>query len=191
MKNNRKMMLVLVAALSFLTTASLSSNAQTQVSANIHFGNPSWAPPYYEGVGYYYLPDIEAYYDLSDGDFVYLDNGQWLFSPTLPPMYSSYNLSNAFVVALNINVFKPWLHHSYYLSHYPRYYYLHHYSGNVHDIRGFNENIKKPFYWRDGERPREDVERNPVISRRTPEPLHYDGRQIGRPVRVPGHMRGR
>ncbi|MBS1633255.1 MAG: hypothetical protein JST10_11860 [Bacteroidetes bacterium] len=118
------------------------------VSANIQYTNPGWAPAYYPGVRYYYLPDIEAYYDLSDQDFVYLDNGQWLFSPTLPPIYSSFNLNNCFVVALNARVYHPWLHHQYYVSHYPRYYYQNIYHGNVAAIRGFNENVKKPIYWK-------------------------------------------
>src|ERR1035437_6731627 len=84
-----------------------SSPLQAQ---EIRYTNPVWAPAYYPGVRYYYLPDIEAYYDLSNQDFVYLDDGQWLFSYGLPPMYSGYNLYDAFIVALDLDVFQPWLH---------------------------------------------------------------------------------
>jgi len=161
MKSSRKIVLALVVALSLLTMSPMSSQAQVNVS--VQYINPSWAPPYYAGVRYYYLPDIEVYYDLTDGDFVYLQDGQWVFSPTLPPMYSDYDLNDAFVVALNVNVYKPWLHYSYYLSHYPRYYYLNFYGKeNVHDIRGFNENAKKPFYW-DARRARVNATRTAIL----------------------------
>lgn len=176
----------------------------SQISAGVQYSNPPWAPPYYSGVRYYYLPDIEAYYDLSDRDFVYLDQGQWLFSPALPPIYSEYDLYNGFVVALSSNVYEPWMHHQYYLSHYPRYYYRNYYqSRDLTTLRGFNENDRKPIYWRQEDRnrieeikrngrsavrPNENVENRPVIQR-PPQPPHYYGKNIGRPVRVQPQMR--
>jgi len=73
-------------------------------SQPVQYSNPPWAPDY-SGVRYYYLPDIETYYDLANQDFVYLDDGQWLFSSTLPSVYSGYDLFSAFVIALDMNVF--------------------------------------------------------------------------------------
>jgi hypothetical protein len=194
MKNNKKMMLVLVAALSLITIAPLTSEAQ--VNASVQYTSPAWAPPYYAGVRYYYLPDIEAYYDLTDNEFVYLDNGQWEFSPALPAMYSNYDLNDAFVVALDVNVYKPWLHQAYYLSHYPRYYHLNFYGkGNIRGVRGFNENGRKPFYRTEAGNARiSEVQKTGITDHRVeagrpPEALRYDGRNIGRPVRVTRDMR--
>jgi hypothetical protein len=165
------------------------------------YTNPAWAPAYTAGVRYYYMPDIETYYDLSNNDFAYMDNGQWLFSATLPPMYANYNLYNGFTVSLNYNVYQPWVHHQYYVSHYPRYYYRQKYQGPQHaGIRGFNENARQPFY------------RKPEDKNRTPEQGHFPqnnnnnegnktpntrpaqnpvfrGRNIGQPVRVRPAMR--
>lgn len=125
----------------------------TPVRQNISYINPKWAPEYYENIRYYYLPDIECYYDLSMGQFIYLRNGRWYNSNYFPSFYYDFNLDNCFVVILNSNVYKPWLHHQYYLTHYPRYYYrdYYDYSGFPY-VRGFNENLRSAIYWNDNER---------------------------------------
>lgn len=166
------------------------------IGVGVQYSNPAWAPPYYNGVRYYYLPDIECYYDLSAQEFVYLNNGQWFFSPVLPSIYSSYDLYNGFIIALDIHVYQPWRHHQYYVSHYPRYYYRNYYSGmNWNSIRGFNENIRKPIPWRDEDRNRiNELRRNEkketrMESPRQPQNPNYYGRNIGRPVKVKPQMK--
>lgn len=43
----------------------VSSLTQAQVSVRVTFGTPpAWGPAGYSNVQYYYLPDIEAYYDI-------------------------------------------------------------------------------------------------------------------------------
>jgi len=74
----------------------ISSCSSSYPANEIHYSNPSWAPPYYTGMPYYCLLDIQSYYDLSYQDFVYTDNGQWVFSSSLPTMYSYYNLNTGF-----------------------------------------------------------------------------------------------
>jgi len=183
---------VLLLLLSGLTCCFTTS----AISGGVRYSNPSWAPPYYPGVRYYYIPDIETYYDLSNQDFVYLDNGQWLFSNTLPPMYSGYDLYNGFEIALDINVFQPWMHHHFYLSHYPRFYYNHVYRGTeIGNIRGFNENVEKPFYTTPADRARmselskNDKSEKQVRMTRQPQKPNYYGKAIGRHVRVQPQMR--
>ena len=184
----------------FLTACAsrYSGEASPQVAAGagVQVVNPPWAPAYYPGVRYYYLPDVEMYYDLYNRDFVYLDNGQWMFSPVLPPIYSGYDLYNGFVVALNVNVYEPWRHHQFYVSHYPRFYYRSVYPRTtVANIRGFNENGGKPVYWRGDVRnrtfgpPKTEPVPPKIESRRPPQEPHYYGREIGRPVRVTSRMR--
>ena len=126
----------------------------------VEYVAPEWAPPVYRGARYYYMPDIETYYDLQNRDFVYLDNGQWLFSNTLPNAYAGYDLNNGFAVTLNANVYQPWFHHQYYISNYPRYYYRNVYaSADYRYVRGFNENESKPVFYRDEESARIDAAR--------------------------------
>lgn len=149
--------LVLVALITLF--ASVFTACQTPYYASsderVIYDNPDWAPPYYEGVQYYYLPDIEAYFDLSLHQFIYLDNGYWRYSQVIPPMYAGFNLSDCYSVALNIGVYQPWMHHQYYISHYPRYYYRDYYDrSNIPYVRGYNENTRSAFYWKNNERNR-------------------------------------
>jgi len=146
----------LVSTLVFVTFFSACEIYSYVPPANtVSYENPTWAPPYTPGVRYYYLPDIECYYDLTNQEFMYLDNGQWSYSQTLPPMYAGYDLSDAFTVAVNFNTYQPWMHHQYYVSHYPRYYYRDYYDhSNIPYVRGFNENKKSAVYWSENERSR-------------------------------------
>lgn len=194
MKNFKKISIAirLIISLSILTSCDTTSF----ISAGVQYANPSWAPQYYPGVRYYYLPDIEAYYDLSNQEFIYLDNGQWLYTNTLPSIYSSYDLYNGFIIALNFNVFQPWMHHQYYVSHYPRYYYRNVYNdGEINNIRGYNENERKPFNWKPQDRDRmndrrknEQPQKRQEVSR-PPQRTNYYGRDIGQPVKVRPNMR--
>ena len=159
---------------------------------------PPWAPAHIVGVRYYYLPDIETYYDIINQDFVYLENGQWLFSYSLPPMYSGYDLYNGFVITLDVNVYQPWMHHHFYVSNYPRYYYRSIYRNDeVVNLRGFSENERKPIFWKQEERARisELRARNNSETRRgtsrPPQNMNYYGKNIGKPVKVQKQMRGR
>ena len=162
------------------------------VSSGVSYANPEWAPPYSAGVRYYYLPDIETYYDLSNNDFVYMDDGQWRFSASLPGMYDGYDLYNGFEVSLNRSVYQPWLHHQYYSSNYPRYYYRNKYNG-IAGVSGFNENVHLPIYrnttgnnWPNRQHP--NGNQRPPFTRPAQTPV-YSGRNIGRPVKVRPNMR--
>ncbi len=186
------MAIILAISLSGLTGCDITSLLTT----GVQYSNPSWAPPYSPGARYYYLPDIETYYDLSNQDFVYLDNGQWLFSSTLPSFYSGYDLYNGFVVTLDYNIFQPWMHHQTYISHYPRYYYRNTYRDqDMSTIRGFNENERKPIYWRQEDRNRiNDLRKNDNPGKRQeiirpPQKPNYDSKNIGQPVKVKPNMR--
>ena len=168
--------------LSFVTLIYFFIGCETSagVTQSNQYTNPSWAPAYSPGVRYYYLPDIETYYDLSNRDFIYLNNGQWLFSNNLPYMYSDYDLNSGFAIYLNNGVYQPWMHHQYYVSNYPRYYYRNVYKNYDNDgIRGFNENEHKPFYKnsdnrnktygvRTNDRPKEIPNRTDDASRNVP-----------------------
>ncbi len=107
---------------------------------------PVWAPAYENAdlIHYYYLPDIQAYYDVYNQEYVYLEEGNWRFSAFLPNYYSGFNINNAFVIVLNSQVHEPWMHHEIYESHYPRFYYQS--SANTMNTRGYNENGRNLIY---------------------------------------------
>lgn len=74
---------------------------QSQVSVSINFGAPpSWGPAESSGVRFYYLPDIQVYYDVSSGNYIYFSDGRWIQSSYLPASYGSYDLYGGYKVML-------------------------------------------------------------------------------------------
>ena len=156
-KNLYKLAIVLVtmiAAFSFNSCVSLQTTAPTKVVRyDYGYNNPAWAPTYYAGARYYYFPDIEVYYDLSTRNFIMLNTGRWLYVQTIAPFYAGFDLYNSYIVVLNTTVYQPWMHHHYYVKHYPRYYYIDYYDySNIPYVRGYNENQKGAIYWAEPER---------------------------------------
>lgn len=81
---------------------SLHGGAKAQLSLSINIGRqPAWGPTGYNHVDYYYLPDIESYYDVSTGQYIYQDGGQWIFANNLPPRYRGYDLYSGYKVVVN------------------------------------------------------------------------------------------
>lgn len=79
-----------------------SSSIHAQVSVNVNIGSaPTWAPAGYSEAEYYYLPDVEAYYDVRATQFIYFGNGSWIRSRSLPRQYRNYDLYSGRTVVLN------------------------------------------------------------------------------------------
>jgi len=79
----------------------ISSLTQAQVNINVNVGAPpSWGPAGYETVEYYYLPDVEAYYDVRASRFIYYGNGKWIRAERLPYRYRTYDLYSGYKVVL-------------------------------------------------------------------------------------------
>jgi len=124
--------IVLAVIIGVASFSSIKANAQ--VSLNINIGSqPSWGPAGYNHVDYYYLPDVDAYYNVSAQQYVYLINGQWVFRKTLPPRYSGYNLYNGYKVVMNTP--KPYLNHAQNLKQYSKYRNYHGKQGNIRDSK--------------------------------------------------------
>ncbi|MGY4385440.1 hypothetical protein ACVWYN_002480 [Pedobacter sp. UYP24] len=80
----------------------ISFKSSAQINLNVNIGSqPLWGPVGYDHVDYYYLPDVESYYNVPKKQFVYLNNGNWIFSPTLPTRYRGYDLYNGYKVVMN------------------------------------------------------------------------------------------
>ncbi len=80
----------------------LSNLSQAQVDVSINIGSPPpWGPPGPPEVEYYYLPDVESYYDVRSSQFIYYNGSVWIRSKHLPSRYRNYDLYNGYVVVLN------------------------------------------------------------------------------------------
>jgi hypothetical protein len=94
----KKLKLVVLAAVLFFT----SNAIQSQVSINVNLGvQPSWGPVGYSSVDYYYIPDVQAYYDVRATQFIFLNGGTWIRSSRLPQQYRNYDLNRGYKVVLN------------------------------------------------------------------------------------------
>ena len=81
---------------------SLACSIQAQVSVNVNIGTPPrWGPVGYNDVKYYYLPDVEAYYDIKASMFIYHSGGIWVHRSYLPRRYRNYDLYGGYKVVLN------------------------------------------------------------------------------------------
>ena len=92
------------------------SSAQAQVSVNVNIGTPQpvviaspkvviasppeWGPVGYDNAEYYYLPDIQAYYDIRLSQYIYFGNGKWIRSRHLPSHCRNYDLYRGYKVVL-------------------------------------------------------------------------------------------
>lgn len=78
----------------------LTANSFAQVSVDIHYGPPAWAPAAPVTVQYYYLPDLGVYYDVPAQRYIYMNRGTWIRSAVLPGRYRGYDLYQAHPVYL-------------------------------------------------------------------------------------------
>ena len=79
----------------------LANSLQAQVSVNVNIGTPPpWGPAGYTEVRYYYLPDVEAYYDVQTSMFIYFGGGVWVHRTYLPTQYRSYDLYSGYKVVM-------------------------------------------------------------------------------------------
>ncbi len=77
------------------------SASQAQVAVNVNLGTPPvWAPAERVATQYYYLPEIDSYYDVPAQRFIYPNNGKWVKAKKLPKYYSNYNLKGGKIVYL-------------------------------------------------------------------------------------------
>jgi len=83
------------------------SNAQTNISTNIG-SQPFWGPIGYEHVDNYYMPEIESYYNIKSRNYMFMIDGKWITSLSLPPRYSNYDLFHGYKAVINKP--NPYLH---------------------------------------------------------------------------------
>ncbi len=96
--------------------------AQAQVSINVNIGTPpSWGPQGYDDDRYYYLPDIDVYYDVNQSVFIYDNGGKWIREKRLPSRYRQYDLYSGYKVVLtDYRGDAPYTYHTKHRANYPK-----------------------------------------------------------------------
>ena len=78
--------------------------AQAQVNINVNIGRPAWGPNVPQGTQYYYIPEVDGYYDLQAQQYIVLRNGRWLPVAAL----SGYDPYRFHPVVLDYRGRQPW-----------------------------------------------------------------------------------
>ena len=79
-----------------------AGSVQAQISVHVNLGTPpQWGPIGYSDVRYYYLPDVEAYYDIPSSVFIYYNGYSWVRRSTLPGRYRNYDLYKGYKVPMS------------------------------------------------------------------------------------------
>ena len=71
---------------------------------------PIWGPEGYDRADYYYIPDIDSYYSVSEHQYIYRDGSAWTHGAMLPSTYSGYDPYHSYKVVIN-NEDKPYQNH--------------------------------------------------------------------------------
>lgn len=99
----------------------LAGTAKSQVSISLNLSPPLWGPVGYDDARYYYLPDVESYYDVQASRFIYNDGGVWVHRQYLPARYRNYDLYGGYKVVMNdYRGDRPYAHFREYRTRYAR-----------------------------------------------------------------------
>ncbi len=91
-----------------LLLTGFSSRAFAQ--GNLHL-QPAWGPVGYEIAYFYYLPDLNIYYDVTNALFYFFSGNVWVSAKYLPAKYRVYDLYSLYKVVIN-DERTPWLNNS-------------------------------------------------------------------------------
>jgi hypothetical protein len=112
--------LIVTAVILFSCLSFKFANAQIHLSLGVNVTNqPDWGPVGYDHASYYYIPDIDGYYDVDAHQYIYLENNVWVHRAYLPSRYSNYDLYHGYKVVVNDR--DPWLRDATYRTRYSSY----------------------------------------------------------------------
>lgn len=106
-----------VLAFGFLAIAQ-PADAQVNVSINIG-SQPMWGPTGYDYARYYYMPEMDVYYDVVQRRYTYPRGNRWVTVRSLPARYRQVDMYRTYKVVLNQA--QPWRNHGSIRKQYGRY----------------------------------------------------------------------
>ncbi|MDQ2770284.1 MAG: hypothetical protein M3Y54_07270 [Bacteroidota bacterium] len=108
--------IALCAALLGAATLLTAPAAEAQVNVNVNVGPPAWGPPVPQGTQFYYIPEIDGYYDLYAQQYIVYRNGQWI--PVV--VVDGYDPYQFHPVVLDYRGRQPWVYVGAHRDRYPR-----------------------------------------------------------------------
>ncbi|MDE3236469.1 MAG: hypothetical protein KGO81_10980 [Bacteroidota bacterium] len=133
----KKIITIAIAGIVF--SSYTKSDAQVRFNVGIHVGAPVYvapapAPVYYDNDDFYYYPELDMYFDVAARQYVYFDDGRWMYSAGIPSCYRGYDIYHARRVCINEP--RPWIHADVYRERYA--YGRPVYAGRDRDDRYYN-----------------------------------------------------
>lgn len=102
-----------------LCSVFINNSLQAQITVRTNTASQTiWGPVGFNYVNYYYLPEADVFYSVSENKFFYPEGNKWVSANTLPSQYN-VDLFNTYKVVVNKP--KPYLNHGYYVSNYAKY----------------------------------------------------------------------
>lgn len=121
-----------------LVSSFIYKAADAQVNVSINLGSqPQWGPSGYDHVDYYYMPDLDMYYNVPNRSYTYLQGNRWVTVNSVPAQYRNYDFYKGYKVVVNEQ--SPWNHNNNYKTRYASY--RENYSQP--NIRDHNVKVKK------------------------------------------------
>jgi hypothetical protein len=97
---NKKFMIKKLLMITCVLVSILSSNARAQAPNNI-MTQPLWGPVGFDYVDYYYIPDLDAYYNVPGAQYIYREKKRWIIVKDMPVRYKDFNFYSAHKIVMN------------------------------------------------------------------------------------------
>ncbi|MEW5675818.1 hypothetical protein ABGT15_05855 [Flavobacterium enshiense] len=95
--------------------------SSAQVSVNVNIGTPPpWGPIGYAEARFYYIPDIQVYYDIHTAMFIYHGPRGWIHVHNLPNRYAHFDLYSGYKVVLDYRGGNPYHYYDVHKVKYPK-----------------------------------------------------------------------
>src|SRR5260370_36789703 len=112
--------LFIISAIAISGLSFNAANAQVRLGLGIgparvvYTTQPVEQAPVYDADDYYYLPDVDAYYDVVDQCYIYFDGTEWISAAYLPGAYRDYDWRSA--RRFEVREYRPYLRADFYRS---------------------------------------------------------------------------
>jgi hypothetical protein len=100
MKKSKLGFILLCALISTGIAVSSIHCAGAMYEANIG-DQPIWGPTGYDRADFYYIPDIDCYYSVSEHQYIYREGSAWTHGASLPSRYSGYDPYHSYKAVVN------------------------------------------------------------------------------------------
>lgn len=175
--------LLLATLISLGGLVATTEQTQAQVNVNINIGQqPLWGPVGHDYAQFYYIPQMNVYYDVINALFYFQQGRRWINARVLPPRFGHFDLYNMHKIVMNQH--NPFRHNHRHIQQYRNY----HNMQRQIAIRDARDNR----YYAHPQHPRHNMYRNdrgprhqaPVAQHRGPQRMEPHRVQ---PQRAPQH----